>query len=224
MEYKHSLPCPNVPGKTIAEVLAEVKKQEINEQELDDLMMAQEIKNIGRNGIRFLKADYFDDALYGIREKAIIKYSLFDLSYIKVYSMKGEYLCKAYRVMPTHPMAKHLGEIKDVQDYKEKIVKQRKLRNKTLKAVKQYFTAEDINMIEKQLTDEVFDMPELIQEESKLIPKIKPEQVLARPIFKSKYERFEWHLKNGCTDQADRKWYENYRKSSEFKQIYGEDK
>ena len=49
-------------------------------------MMAMEIKNIGRNGIRFLKADYFDEALYGVKEKAIIKYSLFDLSYIKVYT------------------------------------------------------------------------------------------------------------------------------------------
>ena len=31
-----------------------------------------EIKTIQRNGIRFLKADYFDEALYGIKEKAII--------------------------------------------------------------------------------------------------------------------------------------------------------
>ncbi|MDD3012586.1 MAG: transposase [Candidatus Gastranaerophilales bacterium] len=221
LEYKHSQPCPNVPNKTIAEVLAEVKKQEIDEQELDDLMLAMEIKTIGRNGIRFLKSDYFDDSLYGIRDKAIIKYSLFDISYIKVYSMKGEYLCKAYRVMPTHPMAQHLGDIKDIEDYKQKIVKQRQLRNKTLKAVKQYFKAEDINMIEKHLIDDLHQTP-VIQETPKLIPKIIPNQVLARPIFKSKFERFEWHLKQGCINQADRRWVEVYKKSDEYTMIYGE--
>jgi len=224
LEYKHSLPCPNVTGKTIAEVLAEVKKQEINEQELDDLMMAMEIKTIRRNGIRFLKQDYFDDTLYGIRDKAIIRYSLFDLSYIKVYSMKGEFLCRAQRVTSTHPMAQQLGEVKDVQDYKQKIVKQRKLRNKTIKAVKQYFTSEDASMIERQLTDEIFDIQESTPQETKLIPKIKPDQVLARPVFKSKFERYEWHLKHGCLDQADRKWMETYTKSEEFRLIYGEKK
>lgn len=222
LEYKHSLPCPNVKGKSIAEVLAEVKKQAINEQELDDLMMAMEIKTIRRNGIRFLKQDYFDDTLYGIRDKAIIKYSLFDLSYIKVYSMKGEFLCRAERVTSTHPMAQHLGDVKDIQDYKQKIVKQRKLRNKTLKAVKEYFTSEDMNMIEKQLTDELMEKP-VVQEEPKLIPRVIPDQVLARPIFKSKFERFEWHQQHGCIDDKDRKWYEAYKRSDEFKMIYGED-
>jgi len=221
LEYKHSLPCPNVPGKTIAEVLATVEKQDINEEELDDFMMAQEVKTIGRNGIRFLKADYFDDALYGVRERAIIKYSLFNLSYIKVYSLKGEFLCTARRVMPTHPMAQHLGDINDIQDYKQKIVKQRKLRNKTLKAVKEYFSAEDINMIENELIGKIEEPPNNTPP-TKLIPKIQPEQTLARPIFRSKYERFEWHLKHGCMDQKDRQWFEKYKKSTEFIEIYGE--
>jgi hypothetical protein len=53
--------------------MGEVQKQDINEQELDDLMMAQEVKTIHRNGIRFLKSDYYDDTLYGIRGKAIVK-------------------------------------------------------------------------------------------------------------------------------------------------------
>lgn len=97
LEYKHSQACPNDKDKTIQEVLNEIEKQNIDENSLDDLMMAQEIKSIGRNGIRFLKADYFDEALYGIKEKTLIKYSLFDLSYIKVYSMKGEFICRANR-------------------------------------------------------------------------------------------------------------------------------
>ena len=153
LEKYHSKPCPNDKTKTIKEVLNEVEKQNIDENILDDLMMAQEMKNIGRNGIRFLKADYFDEALYGIREKTVIKYSLFDISYIKVYTLKGEFICKAYRVTETHPLAHQMGDINDIEDYKQKIEKQHKLRKKTIKAVREHFNLEDIDFIEKELLD-----------------------------------------------------------------------
>lgn len=224
LKFKHSQACPNVPNKTIQEVLGEVKKQRININELDDLMMAQEVKTIGRNGVRFLKSDYFDDALYGLREKVIIKYSLFDLSYIKVYSLKGGYLCTAKRVMSTHPLANYLGDIKDVEDYKQKITKQKNLRNKTLKAVKEHFSIDDIELIENKLNHaKTFADDVLIDnspQETKFIPKIQGSTVKARPIFKSNFERYEWHLKNGCICQEDRSWFENYIKSDEFEQIY----
>jgi putative transposase len=150
LEYKHSQPCPNVKGKSIQQVLDSVPKQTIDINKLDDLMMAQEVKTIGRNGIRFLKSDYYDDSLYGLRGKSIVKYSLFDLSFIKVYSTKGEYLCTAQRVLPTHPMAKYLGDIKDMEDYKQKVVKQKQLKSKTIKAVKKLFTQEEIEFSHKK--------------------------------------------------------------------------
>lgn len=230
LEYKHNLPCPNAAGKTISEVLNEVKREDINEQELDDLMMAMEVKTINRNGIRFLKSDYYDDNLYGIRGKAIIKYSLFDLTSIKAYSMKGEYLCRARRVESTHPMAQHLGDIKDMEDYKQKIVKQRQLRNKTIKAVKELFKIEDVKVLEENLelmseTDDqnLLQDKNLTDKEIKNLPVVKviSEKPLTRPIFNNKYERYEWHTKNGCHSQEDREWYENYKKSDEFKLIYG---
>ena len=46
LEFKHSQPCPNAKDKTIQEVLNEIEKQNINENSLDDLMIAQEIKSI----------------------------------------------------------------------------------------------------------------------------------------------------------------------------------
>lgn len=79
LKFKHSQPCPNNRSKTIAQMLATIQKQNIDESQLDDLMMDTVVKHIGRNGIRFLKADYFNDALYGIRGKCIIKYNLNDL-------------------------------------------------------------------------------------------------------------------------------------------------
>ena len=49
--------------------------------------------------------------------------------------MKGEFICKAYRVTETHPLAHQMGDINDIEDYKQKIEKQHKLRKKTIKAV-----------------------------------------------------------------------------------------
>lgn len=213
-------------------------------------MMAQEVKTIGRNGIRFLKSDYFEDTLYGMREKVIIKYSLFDLNYIKVYSIKGGYLCTANRVMSTYQLAHYLGDINDIEDYKQKITKQKNLRNKTLKAVREHFSVDDLDLIgnrlamkdAQEITGEVLvqDPPQkpkfIISERVKsqaclsfskrahnkgvaFIAKIKPSMV-ARPIFKNNFERYEWHLKQGCICQKDRKWFESYIKSDEFKEIY----
>ena len=116
LQFKNSHPCPNAPNKTIAEVLNKRKRQNIDINQLDDLMLATEVKTIQRNGIRFLNCDYFDEKLYGFKSKVLIKYNLFDLKSIKVFSPKGEYLCTAERVTETHPMAKLLGTVEDLED------------------------------------------------------------------------------------------------------------
>ena len=223
LEFKHSQSCSNDKDKTIQEVIDETERQNIDDSLLDDLMMAQEIKNIGRNGIRFLKADYFDEALYGIKEKAIIKYSLFDLSYIKVYTLKGEFICRANRVTSTHPLANQMGDIKDIEDYKHKIEKQAKLRRKTIKAIKEHFRLEDIPLIEAKMVNEIKIPDEpvkpVVPKEQKIIPKLKT-SIVARPIFTTSYERYEWHMQNGCITNEDRTWLTNYIQSSEFKEIY----
>ena len=148
-------------------MLATIQKQNIDESQLDDLMMDTVVKHIGRNGIRFLKADYFNDALYGIRGKCVVKYNLNDLSYIKIYSMKGEFLCRADRVTATHPLAHLLGDVKDIEDYKQKIRKQKQLQNKTIKAVKEHFSLEDIDLIKSKLIDAEISKEELIIEQLK---------------------------------------------------------
>lgn len=229
LEMYHLKSCTNDENKTIQEVLNEVEKQNIDENRLDDLMMATEIKSIGRNGIRFLKSDYFDESLYGTKEKTVIKYSLFDLSYIKVYSLKGEFICKAQRITETHPLATQMGNIKDIEDYKQKIEKQQKLRRKTIKAVREHFNLEDIDYIEQELLENV-KIPETApikeitvkpepQLEKKFELKVKT-SIVARPIFKTAYERYEWHMKNGCINNDDREWFKNYIESDEYKEIY----
>lgn len=221
LEYKHSQPCSNVQGKTIQEVLDTVQKQRIDINKLDDLMMAQEIKTIHRNGIRFLKADYYDDSLYGFRGKVIIRYSLFDLSFVKVYSLKNEFICHASRVMPTHPMAKHLGDIKDVEDYKQKVVKHQKLRSKTIKEVRKLFTHEEIvEFSRKQALENQSELEIQQKEEVKFLTTNKIPALETKPIFKTKYERYEWFMNNGCCNDEERQWMEKYKNSDEYKLIY----
>ena len=121
MKFHRSLECPNFKGKTIGEVFEEGKRCGIDINELDDLMLHTEIKTINRNGIRFLKADYYKEALYGLRGRVILKYSLSDLT-----TLKNEFICEAERIAPIHPMAEYLGDIKDQQELKFKIKQQKK--------------------------------------------------------------------------------------------------
>jgi len=153
LNFKNSQPCPNTPDKTIAEVLNERKRQKIDINTLDDLMLATQVKTIQRNGIRFLNCDYFDERLYGFKSKVLIKYNLFDLTSIKVFTTKGEFLCVANRVTETHPMAEILGTVTDFEDYKQKIVKQKQLKKRTINSVKQYLSTDEIKFLENKIDE-----------------------------------------------------------------------
>ena len=218
LEYKNSLACPNNKTKTIKEMLNSIERQEINIRELDDLMLAQEVKTITSQGIRFLKSDYYNDALYGLRQKVIIKYSLFNLSYINVYTMSGKFLCKADRITLTQPLANYTGEIKDVEDYKQKIQKQKQLKNKTIKVCKEFLNVEDLEILEYQIEDkeEYSRSPIILKSE---IKKEKPKKynLAVKPLFKTSRERYEYLMKYGCTCNDDRIWLASYKESKEFK-------
>jgi len=222
LEFRHSQICPNDKTRTIKEVFESREKQKIDLAMLDDLMMAQEIKTIYRNGIRFLNTFYFSDALYGFKNRVVIKYSLFDLTYVRVYSTKGEYLCTAKRVEVTHPMAYHLGDIKDMQDFKQKIKKQKQLRNRTLNTIKKYIPKEDIKFIETQMIEENSTPTEIISEQISTIQELDQLEFNGRPVFMNNYERYEWLMKNGCTNPNDRKWLATYKNSDEYQLIYGD--
>lgn len=244
LEYKNSLTCPNDKSKTIQEMLDSIEKrrraeaeescgeqdsqcrltrapkqQEINPRELDDLMLAQEVKTITSQGIRFLKSDYYNDALYGLRQKVIIKYSLFDLSYINVYTVSGKFLCRADRITLTHPLAHYTGEVKDIEDYKQKIQKQKQLKNKTIKACKEFLNVEDLEILECEIEKEEEILP------LQIVPKIENKKEKAekynpavKPLFKTSRERYEYLMEYGCTCNEDRVWLTAYKESKEFKE------
>lgn len=218
LKYKNSLPCSNYKTKTVFEMLATVEKQEINEQLLDDLMLAAEVKTISSQGIRFLNSFYFNDVLYGLRQKVVIKYSLFDLSSIKVYTTSGKFLCKAEKITPTHPLAYYTGDIKDIEDYKQKIVKQKQLKNKTIKECKKLLNIEDLdiikcNLIEENTQDEISAIK--IAEIKNTKPKKEKYNPAVKPLFKTNFERYEYLINHGCTSSEERVWLKNYKDTEE---------
>lgn len=220
LEYKNSLPCPNDRTKSIKEMLDSIERQAINPRELDDLMLAQEVKTITSQGIRFLKSDYYNDALYGLRQKVIIKYSLFDLSYINVYTTSGKFLCRADRITLTHPLAHYTGEVKDIEDYKQKIQKQKQLKNKTIKACKEFLNIEDLEILEYTLEEKEEEILPLSTVPKIEVKKEKPEKYnpAVKPLFKTSRERYEYLMEHGCTCNEDRIWLKTYKESKEYKQ------
>lgn len=222
MEYYRSLECPNVKGKTIGEIFESGKGSGIEVEKLDDLMMSKEIKTINRNGIRFLNVDYYNDCLYGLKERVQIKYSLLNLTKIKVYTLNNEFICYADRVMPIHPMATYLGDIKDKEELKQKLKQQKSLEKQTVKKVQKHFKSEHIKPLEWQnkptkaielKTNKIFSN----NLEEKVVEDISGKR------FINRYERYEWHLKNGFSNDKEVAWFKEYETTEEFKEIFGND-
>ena len=118
LDFHNSKPCPNAPQISIKQCLNSVQKQEIDKNILNDLMMKTEVRTINKHGITFLGLHYRSDSILGLRDSVYIRYSLFDLTKIHVYSTKGEFLCVARQVEKVHPMANHLGTVQDKRHYR----------------------------------------------------------------------------------------------------------
>ncbi len=215
LSFKNSQLCPNAPDKTIAEVLSERKRRSIDINILDDLMLATEVKTIQRNGIRFLNCDYFDERLYGLRGKVLVKYNLFDLTSVKIFTPKGEYLCTAERVTETHPMAKILGTVEDLEDYKQKIQKQQRLRRKTINSVKKLLTNDEMKFLE---CHSEFISESALQEPLNQVQdiKFKPHSNSLQTLFKNNSEKYEYLIKN----DPDNPWISEFKKTKEYELLY----
>lgn len=222
IKYHNSKPCPNDSSKTIQEMLDSVQRQDIDKNILNDLMMKTDTRTINRHGITFLGLHYRSEVLLDLRETVFIRYSLFDLSKIYVYSMKGEFLCVARQVEKIHPMANHLGTVKDMEEFKQRIQKQKRQFNKAKKEFLKYYPTEDAEVLEIEREPVVEIAPiseEKLKREKKKTPR---EQQMNRLIFNSDYEKYEWLMNNGCTNPEDRKWLADYIRSDEYYNLYGD--
>ena len=221
IEFHNLQPCPNDRSRTIQEMLDGVQKQHININVLNDLMMKTECRTINKHGITFLNMHYRSECILGLRDKVNIRYSLFDLSKIHVYSTKGEFLCVAHRVKKVHPMARVLGTVKDMEEYRQQYKKQQQIKNRLVKKLKAGYPKEEIQLleIEPEIIDEIIEEQPKLKHERKLTPR---EQQMNKPIFSSNYEKYEWLMANGCTNSDDRNWLTKYIRSDEYQNLYGE--
>jgi len=241
LTWHRSQSCPHVKNKTIGQVFEEGRGSGVDGSGLDDLMMAMRITKIGRNGIRFLNADYYDDNLYGLRESGAIKYSLFDLSYVKVYGLKGQYLCTAKRVIPVHPMANYLGDVKDVEALKQALAQQKRAERKTIYGAKELIKlGKPLALDWEGIIDARPQIVEKIEKENIILPETveripdealrstdkvslsdnqlddREEQQVSRPIFQNEIERYQWHLVNGFQDEDDMKFKEKFIQTDSY--------
>ncbi len=222
LDFHNSKPFPNAPQISIKQCLNSVQKQEIDKNILNDLMMKTEVRTINKHGITFLGLHYRSDSILGLRDSVYIRYSLFDLTKIHVYSTKGEFLCIARQVEKVHPMANHLGTVQDMEQYKQQIQKQQRQFKKAKKDFLRYFPKEKAEVIEIEPQESLMTEQPIIEKpkrERKLSPR---ELQMYRPIFNTDYEKYEWLMTNGCTNPEDRKWLTNYIRSDEYYNLYGD--
>lgn len=96
------------------------------------LMMSMEIKTVHRNGITFMGRDYYDEALYGMRDRVMIRYDMEDLGQVHVFDATGaRKICTAKSLEPVHPMARILGTKEDRALLKAGIEQKRRLKKST---------------------------------------------------------------------------------------------
>ena len=222
LDFHNSKPCPNAPQISIKQCLNSVQKQEIDKNILNDLMMKTEVRTINKHGITFLGLHYRSDSILGLRDSVYIRYSLFDLTKIHVYSTKGEFLCIARQVEKVHPMANHLGTVKDMEQFKQQIQKQQRQFKKAKKDFLRYFPKEKAEVIEIEPQESLMTEQPIIEKpkrERKLSPR---ELQMYRPIFNTDYEKYEWLMANGTTNSEDRKWLTNYIRSDEYANLYAD--
>ncbi len=222
LEFHNSKSCPNDRNMTIKECLNTVQKQDIDKNILNDLMMKTEARTINKHGITFLGMHYRSDVILGLRDKVYVRYSLFDLSKVHVYSIKGEFLCVAHRVQKVHPMANVLGTVKDMEEYKQQYQRQQRQFKKAKKEFLKYFPKEKADVLEIEPEENVIEViPEpKPKREHKQTPR---ERQMNVPMFNSNYEKYEWLMSNGCTNPEQRKWLADYIRSDEYINIYGDE-
>ncbi|MBW2673361.1 MAG: transposase, partial [Deltaproteobacteria bacterium] len=105
----------------------------VDEAALHYLMLSMELKSVGRNGVTINGIHYYDEALYGLKEKVLVRYDIHDDRQVYIYDQSGRYfLCEATPVRKVHPLAKMTGNILDIEAVQGEIKKQRRLKKSTI--------------------------------------------------------------------------------------------
>lgn len=131
-------PHSGLGGKCPGEVFAAGRGQGLDHAAIRYLMMHEEVTHLHNNGIKRFGGEYWDEALYGLRDKVFIRYDWHDLRQVWVYRMDGSFLCMAKRQGAVHPMFKLIGgkDAEGYSDFKAAIGEHERLKAGTKKIVR----------------------------------------------------------------------------------------
>lgn len=135
LEYYRTRPCPHDKTKTIGEVFKSGCGTGVDVDMLDELMLAGDVRTLKRNIIRILGLEYQSPALHGKEMKVLVRYSLFDITKVRVYTLKNEFICEAPLVTYVPAIAKE-GSALDMYTYKMQLKQQKELKNMAHKKAK----------------------------------------------------------------------------------------
>lgn len=192
--YYRAAPHRGLNGRTPGEVFTAGRGQGIDPTELRHLLMHAESRKLHRNGVTHLGAHYWHESLYGLQGAVTIRFDLHDLSHVYVYDPDGEYLCRAERLDPLHPMLKILKENEkpDYQALKERMRQKKALARQTKQVVKLAAQAGRYEDIEELPWNHIATQaPELIaaaetiraeHEPEPIVPNLPPETAIQAPI------------------------------------------
>ena len=212
----------------------------VDPQELTYMMLSMEIRTIRQNGIHFMGRNYWNENLYGLKDRVVIKYDFSDLSYVYIYSQSGEYMGRADRIEPVHPMAA-LSDNPD-QSYssiKQGIKEQKSLVKETKKIVKLAITQGRKEAIDQLPWNEMIQvvpgLPEKIEQlENELsvqgsrfeVQGFEDETEVQSPTsevenseknfgteprFEYPFERYEWLINQVGLTMDQKSWMDDYR-------------
>lgn len=238
LKYHRAKPCPHVKGKSIGEVFNAGRGMGVNIADLDDLMMDSAIRQIGRQGIRFLNADYYNEELYGLTKQALIKYSFNDLSYVKVYRLDGTYLGIAQRYDTLHPMAAALGDASDMSELKFRLSQQRRLSKATRQGVRGIIAGgkdtgwgsdmanrpaiahQAVRQLGDDFGDRTIPAEAAMADDYIADTEETPTAPLTRPDFDEAHERYNWHLQYGFQTEEDMIFKKDFESSDMYEMLY----
>lgn len=125
-------------GRTPESVWEAGKGPGIDEAGLDYLMMSYQPKTIHQNGITLFGVNYYDEALYGYREKVLVRYDILDLERAHIYTADGATLiCEATPRRKHHPVARLTGNPLDLEAVKQSIQQKKRLKRATEQEARQ---------------------------------------------------------------------------------------
>jgi len=201
-------PHQGLKGLQPGELLASGKGPGVDETALRYLMMSIEIKRVHQNGITFMGRNYYDDALYGYRDRVTVKYDFEDLSKVCVYDITGaKQICEAEAVEKTHPAAKLLGTKEDLALVKEKIQRKRALKKTTEKIAREFVSnAPELIPIPERVAQgtgrKARELPraeaERIEAEAAQMKVLELKITAPEPLYMNEPDRYEALLEKEC--------------------------